>query len=112
MQTVLARALEAEGWQVELSDRAAGLWSLLDQGVWDAVFVDVSLPDARGREHLEMLMARARSAQRSFKVIALVRDTLEETWVHDAGIASLLRKPFAPGTVEGLVRGLRPTTPA
>ena len=34
-------------------------------------------------------MARARAAQRSFEVIALVRDTLEETWVHDAGIASL-----------------------
>ena len=73
--------------------RSAGLapWKAEKEGEQpDAVFVDVSLPDARGREHLETLMARARSAGRAFEVIALVRDTLEETWVHDVGIASLL----------------------
>lgn len=112
MQAALAHTLEAEGWQVEVADRAEALWRMLAQGTWDAVFVDVSLPDARGREHLAELLSRARAQRATFEVVGLVRDALEETLVHDIGIGSWLRKPFAPGAVEGLVRRLRPTTTA
>ncbi len=72
------------------------------------MFIDVSLPDARGREHLAPLVARSLVAPAPFAVIALARDAGEERLVHEAGIARALRKPFAPGVVEGLVRDLRP----
>lgn len=104
----IARVLEQEGWQVEMVERAAQMWHALEDGGFDAVFVDVALPDASGREHLRELVARQLVTAERFEVIALPRDGAEAQIVRDCGIARALRKPFAKGAVEALVGALRP----
>jgi len=103
----LGRVLERHGWEVEWVETAAEMWSVLPENEWSIVFVDVSLPDARGRAHLQTLADRQRTARRRFEVVALTRDANDELLVHDAGITRMLRKPFAPGAVERAVRELR-----
>jgi CheY-like chemotaxis protein len=103
----LGRVLERHGWEVEWVETAAEMWSVLPENEWAIVFVDVSLPDARGRAHLKTLADRQRTARRRFEVVALTRDASDEQLVHDAGITRMLRKPFAPGAVERAVRELR-----
>ena len=103
----LGRVLERHGWEVEWVETAAEMWSVLPENEWAIVFVDVSLPDARGRAHLKTLADRQRTARRRFEVVALTRDASDERLVHDAGITRMLRKPFAPGAVERAVRELR-----
>jgi len=103
----LGRVLERHGWEVEWVETAAEMWSVLPENEWSIVFVDVSLPDARGRAHLQTLAERQRTARRRFEVVALTRDASDELLVHDAGITRMLRKPFAPGAVERAVRELR-----
>jgi CheY-like chemotaxis protein len=103
----LGRVLERHGWEVEWVETAAEMWSVLPENEWAIVFVDVSLPDARGRAHQKTLADRQRTARRRFEVVALTRDASDERLVHDAGITRMLRKPFAPGAVERAVRELR-----
>lgn len=105
----LMRVLEADGWVVEAVASAAELWRALEGPDWDAVFIDVSLPDARAREHLAPLVSRSLAQPEPFAVVALARDAGEERQVHEAGIGQSLRKPFAPGVIENVVRDLRPT---
>jgi CheY-like chemotaxis protein len=102
----LGRVLERAGWEVEWVETAAELWSILPEGGWSIVFVDVSLPDARGRAHLKTLAAQQRVAPHRFDLVALTRDEADERLALDAGIARVLRKPFASGAVEHAVVSL------
>jgi len=103
----LGRVLERHGWEVEWVETAAEMWSALPDGAWSIVFVDVSLPDARGRAHLKTLVAQQRVARHRFELVALTRDENDERMVIDAGIVRMLRKPFTPGAVERAVHELR-----
>jgi CheY-like chemotaxis protein len=103
----LGRVLERRGWEVEWVETAAEMWSILPANEWSIVFVDVSLPDARGRAHLKTLAAQQRIARHRFELVALTRDEADERLVLDAGIVRMLRKPFAPGSVERTVRELQ-----
>jgi CheY-like chemotaxis protein len=102
----LGRVLERRGWEVEWMETATDMWSALPEGGWSIVFVDVSLPDARGRAHLSALVAQQRVANPRFHLVALTRDEADERVVLDVGIVRMLRKPFASGTVERMVREL------
>jgi CheY-like chemotaxis protein len=103
----LGRVLERRGWEVEWVETAAEMWSVLPIGGWSVVFVDVSLPDARGRAHLKTLAAQQRVARPRFELVALTRDESDERVVAEAGIGRMIRKPFAPGGVERALRELR-----
>ncbi|MCE9627397.1 MAG: response regulator [Candidatus Eisenbacteria bacterium] len=104
----IARVLESQGWLVEMVERATDMWKALEEGGYGAVFVDVALPDARGREHLRELVARQLVTAERFELVALPRDTAEEQVVRECGIPRALRKPFAKGAIEALVGALRP----
>jgi DNA-binding response OmpR family regulator len=103
----LGRVLERHGWDVEWVETAAEMFSALPEGGWSIVFVDVSLPDARGRAHLKALAAQQREARPPFELVALTRDEADERIVAEAGIARVLRKPFKAGAVEAVLRELR-----
>jgi len=92
---------------VEWVETAAEMWSALPESAWSVVFVDVSLPDARGRAHLKTLAGQQRSARDRFEVVALTRDEADERLVVDVGIVRMLRKPFAAGAIERVVKSLR-----
>ena len=107
----IGRVLERRGWVVEWVENAAGMWAMLEAGPWSAVFVDVFLPDASGRAHLEALVERGRSAAGRCELVALTRDRDEERLANGTGIERVLRKPFAPGAVERVARSLAEVTP-
>jgi CheY-like chemotaxis protein len=100
----LGRVLEREGWTVEWVEQASEMWDALQAPGWGVVFVDVSLPDASGRDHLRALVANRNSLGHGFEIIALTRDAREERMAQECGIPTILRKPFTQGTVEELVR--------
>jgi CheY-like chemotaxis protein len=88
----LARQLEPTGFEVRSVATAAELMRELDAGSWSVAFVDVDLPDARGREFLENVRARARA--RGVEVVALVRDGAEVRMSGEAGVTHSLSKPL------------------
>lgn len=98
----LGRVLENEGWTVEWVERAADMWEALRESDWTAVFVDVSLPDASGRAHLQALAG----VHRTFQMIALTREAAEDRIAHASGLRHVLRKPFDPEYLEQFVRRL------
>ena len=100
----VARALEQAGWIVETADCARAMDAALATTIFDAVFLDLTLPDARGREPLAALLARSRDARRRFPVIALVRDIFEDRLARELGVAHVVSKPFAVGALEAVVR--------
>lgn len=102
----LGRVLEREGWVVEWVERAAEMWKALGEAEWDVVFVDVSLPDASGRAHLQALAAERPGPGRGHMLVALTRDAAEEQLALASGIECTLRKPFAPGVLDRIVREL------
>ena len=106
----VARALEQAGWIVETVDRARAMEAALAATTFDAVFLDLTLPDARGREPLAALLARSRDARRGFAVIALVRDIFEDRLARELGAAHVVSKPFAAGALEAVVRSLGTTS--
>lgn len=102
----LGRVLEREGWMVEWVEHATGMWNALHTAAWGVVFVDVSLPDASGRDHLHALVTHQRAAKRPFQIVALTRDAREDSLASDTGITRNLRKPFTQSSLEELVREL------
>lgn len=106
----LGRILEREGWTVEWVEQASEMWDALQAPGWGVVFVDVSLPDASGRDHLRALVANRNAPGQGFEIVALTRDAREERMAQECGIPTILRKPFTQGAVEDLVR--RIPTPA
>jgi CheY-like chemotaxis protein len=105
----LGRVLEREGWVVEWVEHASEMWEALHASPWGVVFVDVSLPDASGRDHLRALVANRNAAQRRYEVVALTRDVREDRMALESGIERNLRKPFSQIALEELIREL--TTP-
>jgi DNA-binding response OmpR family regulator len=87
---------------VEWVERAADMWEALRESEWQALFVDVSLPDASGRAHLQALTG----VSRSFEVIALTREPAEDRMARASGVRLVLRKPFDPEYLEQFIRRL------
>jgi len=102
----LGRVLEREGWVVEWVERAAEMWKALSEAHWDVVFVDVSLPDASGRAHLQALAGERPGPGPAPTLVALTRDAEEEQLALASGIERALRKPFAPGVLDRMARAL------
>lgn len=102
----LGRVLEAHGWVVEGVESASAMWQAIDDQDWDAVFLDVSLPDAIEREHLRQAVARRLVVRKPFEIVALTRDRSEDRLATAAGILETVRKPFGPDALEGLARRL------
>jgi two-component system, OmpR family, response regulator len=115
MATLLERGFREEGYAVDVAgDGTNGLW-LATENDYDAVVLDVMLPDLDGFE----VCRRARAAGRWAPVLLLTaRDAVEDRVRGlDAGADDYLTKPFSfaelAARVRALVRrgtGVRPAT--
>jgi len=102
----LTRMLEQRGFPVVTAENSAELWAELGSKSFAVVFVDVCLPDARGRAHLERVLdLRARSRE-PFAVVVLTRDHDDELVAEGAGARLVLRKPFESTALDQLLMKL------
>ena len=107
----LTRLLERRGYVVEQAADAAECWSLLPEQRWSALFIDVALPDANGRQHIADVVRYA-IGHGGAPVVALIRDDVDAGEAHAGGARSSLRKPFEADTIDLLLQTLPipPTT--
>ncbi|MEO5987609.1 MAG: response regulator [Candidatus Eisenbacteria bacterium] len=96
----LGRLLEQRGFPVISGENAAELWAGLKSQEFGVVFVDVCLPDARGRAHLERVLELRARSPRPFDVVVLTRDAEDEELARAAGASFTLRKPFESAALD------------
>ncbi|NOT34820.1 MAG: response regulator [Candidatus Eisenbacteria bacterium] len=97
----LTRLLDQLGLEVHAVSSRRELRRVIDDRRWAAVFVDIELPDASGREVFEGVGAGGRVGDAP--VIALVRDSDDLVEARSAGVVHALRKPFEREHVEHLL---------
>ncbi len=89
----LQRGLEEAAWAVDVSGTAADAWRRLLLDPYDAVILDLGLPDGDGTA----LLRRLRTAEMDVPVLILTaRDSVEDRVIGlNAGADDYLTKPFA-----------------
>ncbi len=104
LSSVLERALQQEGWTVEVAHDGASGEELLRNGSGDAAILDLGLP---GRDGLDLL-TQLREGGSSLPVLILTGRDAVESRVHglDAGADDYLVKPFALDELLARVRSL------
>lgn len=102
----LTRMLEQRGFPVTTAENSAELWAELSSKAFGVVFVDVCLPDARGRAHLERVLDLRAQSPEPFAVVVLTRDHDDELVAEGAGARLMLRKPFESAALDQLLMKL------
>jgi two-component system nitrogen regulation response regulator GlnG len=92
IRTVVRQALTRAGHQVQLTETAAGLIKLIEEGVGDVVVTDVILPDANGLDTIPKLLA----LRSGLRVIVMSAQNTLSTAVRatEQGAFDYLPKPF------------------
>lgn len=90
---------EFAGWQVETADSGTEGLRKVKTGKWDAILLDVSMPDMDGFSVFEQLQAN--SATQTIPVILLTAKVLpsDRRRFTDMGVTGVISKPFNPVTV-------------
>lgn len=90
---LVARALRAERYAVDVADDGQQGWELADSYEYDLVILDLMLPELSGAEVLKRIR---RKNQRVPILVLTARDATEEKVHHfEAGADDYLTKPFA-----------------
>jgi two-component system nitrogen regulation response regulator GlnG len=102
IRTVVRQALTRAGFQVRLTDTAAGLVKLVEEGRGDVVITDVILPDANGLDTIPRLLA----LRPGLRVIVMSAQNTLSTAVRatEQGAFDYLPKPFDLNELIGSVR--------
>jgi two-component system nitrogen regulation response regulator GlnG len=92
IRTVVRQALTRAGYQVRLTETAAGLVKLVEEGRGDVVITDVILPDANGLDTIPKLLA----LRPGLRVIVMSAQNTLSTAVRatEQGAFDYLPKPF------------------
>ena len=90
---------EFAGWQVETADSGKEGLRKVKTGKWDAILLDVSMPDMDGFSVFEQLQAN--SATRRIPVVLLTAKVLpsDRRRFTEMGVTGVITKPFNPVTV-------------
>lgn len=90
---------EFAGWQVETANSGTEGLRKVKTGKWDAILLDVSMPDMDGFSVFEQLQAD--SATRTIPVVLLTAKVLpsDRRRFTDMGVTGVITKPFNPVTV-------------
>lgn len=99
----LTRMLEQRGFRVVGGETAAELVTELESRPYAVVFVDVGLPDVKGRVHLEHVLDLRSHSREPFMVVALTRDAEDEDLARSAGAVLALRKPFETAALDQML---------
>ncbi len=101
IRTVLAQALARQGYEVQTTGTASGLWRWVEEGRGDVVITDVRLPDEDALD----LLPRIRKLRPDLPVIVMSAQTTLLTAVRAAehGAFEYLPKPFDIGTLVAVV---------
>jgi two-component system OmpR family response regulator len=98
------RGLEAEGFSVEhAADGVQGLW-LATEGTWDAIVLDLMLPERNGFRVCRHL--RAAGDWTPILVLTAKTGELDETEALDTGADDFLSKPFSFPVLVARLRAL------
>jgi two-component system response regulator MprA len=93
LRGVVARGLREEGFAVEVAATGAQLLERIEDGVPDALVIDIGLPDADGRDLCQAL--RARGIQTPVLFLTAKDALVDRIAGFDAGGDDYLAKPFA-----------------
>jgi CheY-like chemotaxis protein len=90
---------EFAGWQVETAESGQSGLQKVKTGKWDAILLDVSMPDMDGFTVFEQL--KANSATQTIPVVLLTAKVLASDRLRFAkmGVAGVIAKPFNPVTI-------------
>lgn len=90
---------EFAGWQVETADSGQEGLRKVKTRKWDAILLDVSMPDMDGFSVFEQLQAN--SATRTIPVVLLTAKVLpsDRRRFTEMGVTGVITKPFNPVTV-------------
>ena len=105
---VLRELLQKQGYEVEIAGDAAGARRLLKEQSWDAVLLDVMLPDADGMQ----LLRWTRERDPDLAVVMITAFGTVESAVHamKAGAFHYVTKPFKNDEVRNLIQRAVQTT--
>lgn len=94
---------EFAGWQVETASSGEEGLRKVKIGKWDAILLDVSMPDMDGFSVFEQLQAN--SATRTIPIVLLTAKVLpsDRRRFADIGVTGVIVKPFNPITVSNQV---------
>ncbi|MFB2939456.1 response regulator [Aerosakkonemataceae cyanobacterium BLCC-F154] len=90
---------EFAGWQVETANSGKEGLQKVKIGKWDAILLDVSMPDMDGFSVFEQLQAN--SATKTIPVVLLTAKVLpsDRRRFMEMGVTGVITKPFNPVTV-------------
>ena len=91
VRLVLQQALARQGYAVQSSGNAAGLWKLIESGKGDVLITDVALPDGDALD----LLPRIQERRPDMPVIVMsALDLLTAVKAQETGVFEYLPKPF------------------
>jgi two-component system KDP operon response regulator KdpE len=96
-------ALEVSGWRVMVTETGQDAIDQVDTAEWDAMIVDLGLPDMNGKAVIRHL--RENSAT-PVLVISAQHSAAEVDAAHDAGANGFLHKPFRTPDLVGCINKL------
>lgn len=102
-------ALAPAGYDIVQADSGQAAMSALGQGVFDAILLDLNMPDAHGSEVVAALRQDARHAS-----VPVVIITANDHWVSDelaGSVQGVLVKPISMMEMVRLVDGLLSRSP-
>ncbi|MBO6783226.1 MAG: response regulator [Alphaproteobacteria bacterium] len=104
---VVGAMLRNAGFRVDAVDTGRAALSAVDKTVYDAVLVDLHLPDMHGTDIIRRVRARP-DDKAATPILALSADVVSDdrTLCEEAGADDLLSKPFDQGTLGATVERL------
>lgn len=99
----LVPALEVSGWRVIVSSTGQDAIDQVDADKWDALIVDLGLPDMDGKSVIRHLRGKSGTP---VVVISAQHSETEVSAAHDAGANLFLHKPFRTPELVGCINRL------
>ncbi|MBT5434727.1 MAG: response regulator, partial [Rhodospirillaceae bacterium] len=92
VRLIMERALQRDGHETRSTDKAATLWSWIDEGEGDLVITDVIMPDGNGLELLPRI--NARRPEMPVIVVSAHSTLMTAVKAAQSGAYDYLAKPF------------------